>query len=162
MAGPTFEDIAARLQKQFGDAVLAADAGNRIPFVRVRADAVARVARFLRDELAFDFLMYIAGVDYPAEDKITLVYHYYSYRNECEFMVKADVPRQGGVTRSVAHLYAAADWLEREVYDLFGVTFEGHPKLTRLLTPEGFTGHPLLKDFKSADYVPFPDKMPAK
>jgi NADH-quinone oxidoreductase subunit C len=162
MAGLSFEYTADRLKFQFGDAVLAVEAGNRLPFVRVEADAVARVARFLRDELAFDFLMYITAVDYPAEDKITLVYHYYSYRDDLEFMVKADVPRRGGVTRSVAHLYAAADWLEREVYDLFGVTFDGHPDLTRLLTPEGFTGHPLLKDFTSADYVPFPDKMPAK
>jgi NADH-quinone oxidoreductase subunit C len=62
----------------------------------------------------------------------------------------------------VAHLYAAADWLEREVYDLFGVTFDGHPNLKRILTPERFQGHPLLKDFKNDDYVPFPDKMPAK
>jgi NADH-quinone oxidoreductase subunit C len=164
MAGLSFEDIAARVQDEFTYAVLDVNAGAGIPFVRVEADAVARVARFLRenDELAFDFLMYIAGVDYPADDKITLVYHYFSYRYEHELMVKADVPREGGVTRSVAHIYAAADWLEREIYDLFGVTFEGHPNLKRLLTPEGFEGHPLLKDFKNEDYVPFPDKMPGK
>jgi NADH-quinone oxidoreductase subunit C len=164
MAGLPFERIAARVKDRFPYAVLDVNAGDRIPFVRVEADAVARVARFLREdgELAFDFLMYVGAVDYPAQDKITLVYHYFSYRYEHELMVKADVPRAGGVTRSIAHIYAAANWLEREIYDLFGVTFEGHPKLTRLLTPEGFEGHPMLKDFTSDDYVPFPDKMPGK
>ena len=164
MVALPFEHMAARVKDQFGDAVVEVDAGNKIPFVRVKADAVARVARFLRDddELTFDFLMYIAATDYPAEDKITLAYHYFSYRYEHELMVKADVPRAGGVARSMAHIYAAADWLEREIYDLFGVTFDGHPNLTRLLTPEGFEGHPLLKDFASEHYVPFPDKMPGK
>jgi len=164
MAGLPFEHIAGVIKDRFGGAVVETNEGNRIPFVRVQADAVARVARFLRDEpsLAFDYLMYVTAVDFPAEDKITLVYHYFSYKYEHMFMVKADVARRGGVARSVAHLYAAAEWLEREVYDLFGVTFDGHPNLTRILTPEGFRGHPLLKDFKSDDYVPFPDKMPAK
>ena len=81
MAGLSFEQIAARVQDQFGDAVTEVSEGERVPFVRVQADAVARVARFLHDDadLSFDFLMYIAGVDYPAEDKITVVYHYFSY-----------------------------------------------------------------------------------
>jgi NADH-quinone oxidoreductase subunit C len=164
MAGLPLEQIAAKMKGTFGDAVVEANEGNQIPFVRVEADAVARVARFLRDEaeLSFDYLMYVTAVDLPDEDKLTLVYHYFSYQNEQSLMVKADVPRRGGSARSVAHLYAAAEWLEREVYDLFGVTFEGHPNLTRILTPEGFQGHPLLKDFKNDDYVPFPDKMPAK
>jgi len=164
MAGLSFEHMAARVKDEFTYAVLDVNAGDGMPFVRVQADAVARVARFLRedDELAFDFLMYVAAVDYPADDKITLVYHYFSYRYEHELIVKADVPRAGGVARSIAHIYAAADWLEREVYDLFGVAFDGHPNLKRLLTPEGFEGHPLLKDFTSEDYVPFPDKMPGK
>jgi NADH-quinone oxidoreductase subunit C len=164
MAELTFEQVVDRIKGALGDAVVEFSAGDGIPAVRLAADAVARAARFLRDdeELAFDFLMYVTAVDYPDEDKITLVYHYFSYRNEQSLMVKADVPRRGAAVRSIAHVYAAADWLEREVYDLFGVTFEGHPNLTRILTPEGFEGHPLLKDFTNEDYVPFPDKMPGK
>ncbi len=164
MAGLPFDQIAAKMKDTIGDAVVEVNEGDRVPFVRVEADAVARVARFLRDdgELAFDFLMYITAVDFPDEDKLTLVYHYFSYQNQQSLMVKADVPRRGGTARSIAHIYAAAEWLEREVYDLFGVTFDGHPNLKRILTPEGFRGHPLLKDFKNDDYVPFPDKMPGK
>jgi len=164
MVDPGFNDIAAALTGNFGTTVLAVEEGNRIPFVRVEADAVARVARFLRDEptLAFDFLMYVTAVDYPEEEKLTLLYHYFSYRHERSLLVKADVPRQGAEVPTVSHLYAAADWLEREVYDLFGVTFRDHPNLTRLLTPEGFEGHPLLKDFANDDYVPFPDWKPEK
>ena len=164
MAGLTFAQIVGKIQEGVGDVVVDVNEDGPLPYVKVNANAVARVARFLRDdaELSFDFLMYVSAVDYPAEEKLTLVYHYFSYRDEQSFMVKADVPRQGATVRSVAHLYAAADWLEREVFDLFGVSFEGHPNLTRILTPEGFTGHPLLKDFSSEDYVPFPDKMPGK
>jgi NADH-quinone oxidoreductase subunit C len=163
MAGLPLERIADKIKDAVGDAVDVGE-GDRIPFLRVEPGAVARVARFLRDdgELAFDFLMYVAAVDYPGEDKLTLVYHYFSYQNQQSLMLKADVARQGGRVRSIAHVYAAADWLEREVYDLFGVTFDGHPNLKRLLTPEGFEGHPLLKDFSNEDYVPFPDKMPGK
>ncbi|NIT35387.1 MAG: NADH-quinone oxidoreductase subunit C [candidate division Zixibacteria bacterium] len=164
MARLPFDQIAAKMKDAFGDAVVEVNEGNKVPFVLVEADAVARAAHFLRDEpeLSFDYLMYVTAVDLPEEDKLTLVYHYFSYRNQQSLMVKADVPRRGGSVRSVAHLYAAAEWLEREVYDLFGVTFEGHPNLKRILTPEGFQGHPLLKDFANEDYVPFPDKMPAK
>jgi NADH-quinone oxidoreductase subunit C len=164
MAGLPFEQIVDKIKDALGDVVVEVNEGERIPFVRVEAGAVARVARLLRDEpeLAFDYLMYVTAVDFPPEDKITLVYHYFSYKYEHSFTVKADVPRRGGVARSVAHIYAAAEWLEREVYDLFGVTFDGHPNLARILTPEGFRGHPLLKDFSSDDYVPFPDKMPGK
>jgi NADH-quinone oxidoreductase subunit C len=164
MAGLTLERIADKIRDGVGDVVVEVNEGDRVPFVKVEANALARVARLLRDDadLAFDFLMYITAVDYPAEEKLTLAYHYFSYRDEGTLLVKADVPRHGATVRSVAHIYAAADWLEREVFDLFGVTFDGHPNLKRILTPEGFKGYPLLKDFANEDYVPFPDKMPGK
>jgi NADH-quinone oxidoreductase subunit C len=164
MAGLTIEQIVGKIKDGVGDVVVEVNEGDRVPFVKIEANAVARVARFLRDdaELAFDFLMYITAVDYPDEDKLTLVYHYFSYRDEQSLMVKADITRRDGMARSIAHIYAAADWLEREIYDLFGVTFDGHPNLKRILTPEGFEGYPLLKDFTNEDYVPFPDKMPGK
>jgi NADH-quinone oxidoreductase subunit C len=164
MAGLTIEQIVGKIKDGVGDVVFEVNEGDRVPFVKIEANAVARVARFLRDdaELAFDFLMYITAVDYPDEDKLTLVYHYFSYRDEQSLMVKADITRRDGMARSIAHIYAAADWLEREIYDLFGVTFDGHPNLKRILTPEGFEGYPLLKDFTNEDYVPFPDKMPGK
>jgi NADH-quinone oxidoreductase subunit C len=164
MAGLSFEQIVGKIREGVGDVVVDVTEGGLLPFVKIEANAVARVARLMRDDadLSFDFLMYIGAVDYPAEEKITLVYHYFSYRDEQSFMVKADVPRQGATVHSITHLYAAADWLEREIFDLFGVSFEGHPNMTRILTPEGFEGHPLLKDFANEDYVPFPDKMPGK
>jgi NADH-quinone oxidoreductase subunit C len=164
MAELTFAQLAESISGALGDAVVDVNQGARVPYVGIKADAVARTARFLHDDedLAFDYLMYVTAVDYPDEDRLTLVYHYFSHRNGQSLMVKVDVPRRGAAVRSIAHIYAAADWLEREVYDLFGVTFDGHPNLTRILTPEGFEGHPLLKDFANEDYVPFPDKMPGK
>ncbi|MGD8717804.1 MAG: NADH-quinone oxidoreductase subunit C [Candidatus Zixiibacteriota bacterium] len=164
MSNAAFDKIAARLKETFGDAVVEVNGEGMLPFVRVEPASLARVARFLKDEagLGCDFLMFISAVDYPEDEKITLVYQYFSYEHQHEFMVKADVPRAGAAVPTVTHLYAAADWLEREVFDLFGVTFEGHPNMTRLLTPEGFTGHPLLKDFTNEDYIPFPDVKPGK
>lgn len=159
MAALTFADIAGRVKKKLGDACLVVAEGNRIPFIKVAPLYAREAAALLRDDpaLAFDFLMYITAVDYPAEDKITVVYHFFSYGHRHSLMLKCDVPRKGGRVPSLVPLYAAAEWLEREVYDLFGVTFVGHPNLKRILTPEGFVGHPLLKDFTNEDYVPFPE-----
>jgi len=159
MAALPFADIAARVKRALGGACLELNEGNKIPFVKVAPLYLREAAALLRDDadLAFDYLMYITAVDYPAEEKITLVYHFFSYKHRHSFMMKADVGRAGGRAPSLTPLYAAADWHEREVYDLFGVTFVGHANLSRILTPENFVGHPLLKDFKNDDYVPMPE-----
>jgi len=70
--------------------------------------------------------------------------------------MKADVPRSGGAVPSIVHLYEAADWLENEVYEMFGVTFEGHPNPRRMILPEWFTGHPMLRDYENEDLEKIP------
>ena len=72
--------------------------------------------------------------------------------------MKADIPRSGGVVPSVVYLYEAAEWLENEVYEMFGVTFEGHPNPRRLILPEWFTGYPMLRDYENEDF----EKIPAQ
>jgi len=156
---PTLEQIAARLRETFRDAVLEVAGDGAVPFLRVEARSLGDMSHVLQTdaELAFDYLVFLTAVDYPADDKITLVYRFFSYKHGEALTLKADVPRAGGRAPTISHHFPAADWPEREVFDLFGVVFDGHPNLQRLLTAEGFVGHPLLKDFTSEDYVPFPE-----
>ena len=123
----------------------------------VRKEKILDVLRFLRDDpdLQYNFLMDIGGVDYLAYPDQTLrglgrfgvVYQLYSQKYNTRFRVKAMVPEQDLTIDSVYPLWKIADWTERELYDMFGVTFKGHPDHRRILTPEGFTAFPLRKDY---------------
>jgi len=116
--------------------------------VWVRPAAVADVARFLREApgLEFDYLSSITAVDYV--DHFEMVYHLTSFAHNHSAVVKARVPGRGEPSLpSVVGVWKGADLQEREVWDLMGVRFEGHPNMKRLLLWEGFQGHPLRKDF---------------
>jgi len=113
---------------------------------------IVELLRFLRDdaELAFDFLMDLFGVDYlemEAAERFAVVYHLYSMKHGHRLRVKAFIPETSAAIDSVAGIYPAADWAERETYDQYGIRFTGHPDLRRILNPDDFTGHPLRKDF---------------
>ena len=142
--------IHARLKVRFGDAV--GDlAGTRADNAgtTVTPAAIADVGRFLKTEsgLEFDCLSNLSGVDYPKREVIEVVYHLYSYRHRHRFVLKVPAPRDNPVVVSVAAVWSHAEWQEREVFDLLGVTFDGHPDLRRILMPEDWPGHPLRKDF---------------
>ena len=141
--------IHARLQGRFGAVIGDCQATAKDPWIGVAPAAVVDVCRFLRDdpELRFDSLSNQTGVDYKAKNLIQVVYHLYSYPQRHAIVLKADVPRDAPSLPSVVDVWPAANWLEREIYDLVGVTFEGHPDLRRLLMPEDWPGHPLRKDF---------------
>ena len=142
-------EIVDLLRKSFGGKIGDFDDTAGDPFVYVQPDAIEEVCRFLKhdDTLAFDALSNLSGVDYPKTNAIQVVYHLYSYRYRHMLVLKVDANREDPVVRSVAGVWRAADWLEREVFDLLGVRFEGHPELRRILMPEDWTGHPLRKDF---------------
>jgi len=135
-----------------GDAVsdLTTDAAvTKDAFFKVKPDRWLEVARLLRDtpELAFDFLNCVTAVDYIKENKIQVVYHLYSYPHRHETVVKVDLDRAKPQVPSVESIWKAADWQEREQFDLFGVEFLGHPDLRRILMPDEFTAFPLRKDY---------------
>ena len=110
---------------------------------------IADACQYLKHDpdLAFDALGNLSGVDYPKENAIQVVYHLYSYRHRHSIVLKVNANRDGPVVQSVTRVWRAANWLEREVFDLLGVEFDGHPDLRRLLMPEDWPGHPLRKDF---------------
>lgn len=158
-------EIYARLQQHFGSGVILghtpAGEGIKDPFVTVVASRIDKVCLFCRVEadLAFDFFQTITGLD--TGDTLTCVYHLYSYTHRHTLVLKTGVSRQDPRLPTCTRVWPAADWYEREVYDLFGVAFEGHPDLRRLLLPEDWVGYPMRKDYKEeAEYRPTAAETP--
>jgi NADH-quinone oxidoreductase subunit C len=148
--------IHQRLAERFGEAVVSFEAAALQPFAVVKAEAVDEVAGFCKAEpdLAFDNLMCLSAVDYPKEDppRMEVVYHLYSYRHRHTFVLKVHLPREGGSVPTVEGVWGVANWHEREAYDLFGIVFEGHSDLRRILLPDDWVGHPLRKDWQDPDF----------
>ena len=141
--------IHQRLKARFGDQIGECDLEVKDPFIVVQPAAIVEVGKFLKSEpdLFFDCLTNESGVDYKAKGVIQIVYHLYSYRHRHAIVLKVDAPRDNPVVPTVEHVWKTANWLEREIYDLLGVTFDGHVDLRRLLMPEDWVGYPLRKDF---------------
>lgn len=121
----------------------------------VRRDAVVRALTFLRDDgkCLFDMLVDVCGVDYPDRaERFDVVYNLLSLRLNQRIRVKVTTDEEQAVP-SVVSVYSAAGWFEREAWDLYGIYFEDHPDLRRILTDYGFEGHPMRKDFPLTGYV---------
>ncbi len=150
------------LQAKFGDAIAdlhAQDKKDHNPWFYVKPEALVEVAQHLRDtpELAFDYLECLSGVDYPERSQIEVVYHLFSYKKKHRMVMKTALGRDEPHVRTVSGVWSAANWQERECFDLFGVQFEGHPDLRRILLPEDWVGYPLRKDYKEQpDYHGIP------
>ncbi|MBI4525457.1 MAG: NADH-quinone oxidoreductase subunit C [Deltaproteobacteria bacterium] len=119
------------------------------PYLSVSAPAIVEVCRYLRDQpgLEFEVLSDLTAVDLPKENKLQIVYHLYSYSQRHQIVLKADLPREEPRIATVEGVWSAANWFEREVFDLFGVFFDGHSDLRRILLPEDWLGYPLRKDY---------------
>ena len=115
--------------------------------VTVARDEIARVARHLKDAEDFRYCVDVTAVDWrQREPRFDVVYHFYSFSKNGRIRVKCGVA-DGEEVPSIAPVFLAANWPERETWDMFGIRFTGHPDLRRILTWEGFHGHPLRKDF---------------
>jgi NADH-quinone oxidoreductase subunit C len=156
------------LEQKFGDKIRAKKPDAIDPFVVVVPSDLLDVCRFLRDDarLRLDMLNCISGVDYLEidpkkapkagfEPHLEVVYHFQSFTHRHRFVLKVILPRwkddkAGELPEvpSVTSLWRAADWHEREVYDLSGVRFSGHPDLKRILLADDWVGHPLRKDYE--------------
>jgi len=136
-------------------AVLGADVAYGELMVTIEASAVTKLLTFLRDDQNCQFkqLVDVTAVDYPdREARFTVVYNLLSLRHNQRVRVKIAVA-EGATLASVVGVFSSANWLEREVWDLFGIAFSGHPDLRRILTDYGFEGHPLRKDFPLTGHV---------
>jgi NADH-quinone oxidoreductase subunit C len=127
--------------------VLSAREYARQVTVVVEREKVADVARHLKEKEDFRYCVDVTAVDWKKrEPRFDVVYHFYSFSKNDRIRVKCGVA-DGQEVPSIAGVFLAADWSEREAYDMFGIRFAGHPDLRRILTWEGFNGHPLRKDF---------------
>ncbi len=141
--------IYERLEKKFPDQVSQFKGDVPEPYLNVNPQAIVDVCRFLRDDesLKFEVLSDLTALDWPKEQKIQIVYHLYSYSQKHQIVLKADVARDHPRIATVEDVWKVANWFEREVYDLFGVIFEGHSDLRRIMLPEDWVGYPLRKDY---------------
>ena len=145
------EHVAASL----GDAVLGFEVAFGDLTVTVTRDSIVGVATFLRDDPKCRFISFVdvCGADYPAREfRFDVVYHFLSPHLNQRIRLKLEADDVTPVP-SICDVFAGANWFEREVYDLYGVLFSGHPDLRRILTDYGFDGHPLRKDFPLTGFV---------
>ncbi|HEV2297219.1 MAG TPA: NADH-quinone oxidoreductase subunit C [Candidatus Acidoferrales bacterium] len=121
----------------------------------VPRERLVGTAEFLKSdpELAFDFLSDITAVDrFPVEPRFEVNYHLTSLKNRARLRLKVKVTAKDAVIATVTTLWPTANWHEREIFDLMGVRFEGHPNLTRILMPDDWEGHPHRKDYPVEGY----------
>ncbi len=145
----TDDRLVERLRERFGDAIHSAVimVGQRVVVVAV--DSLAEVLTYLKsgDELKFDLLLDVTAVHRPAETPpFELVYQLCSTSTLERVRIKSGI-EDGASAQSVTGIWRTANWLERECFDMFGIVFEGHPDLRRILLPEGWEGHPLRKEY---------------
>jgi NADH-quinone oxidoreductase subunit C len=140
-----YQRLKARFETHVGDCHLDA----KDPWIAVAPSGIEEICRYLHDdpELRFDCLSNQSAVDWQANNVIQVVYHIYSYPHRHWVILKVDLPREKPVVCTVEGVWKVANWLEREIYDLMGVVFEGHSDLRRLLMPEDWVGYPARKDF---------------
>lgn len=149
------QDLAEHVTDNLGEALLSSDISFGELTINVVRDEIGTVLRFLRDNTSTKFISFVdlCGADYPARaDRFDVVYHLMSPQHNTRIRVKLQTNEDDPVP-SVVDVFPAADWCEREAYDLYGILFSGHPDLRRLLTDYGFEGHPLRKDFPLTGFV---------
>jgi len=138
------------VKAKFADQVLGVGAHAGQAWVDVKRDRIVDVLRTLRDECGYDLMSDLTAVDYLNQgmpERYAVVYNLYSVKDNVRTRVKAWVPEADPTIDSVASLWRAAPWAEREVWDLMGIKFKGHPDLKRIQLPENYEGHPLRKDY---------------
>jgi NADH-quinone oxidoreductase subunit C len=139
--------ILERLKNQFGDRVLEVVDRKLDPFAVVDPKAIVEIGRYLKSdpELQMDCLSNQSGVDY--KDHVEVVYHFFSYQRRHGTVLKVKLPRDNPSIETLESVWKSANWMEREIFDLLGVNFEGHSDMRRILMPEDWVGYPLRKDF---------------
>jgi NADH-quinone oxidoreductase subunit C len=138
------------VKSTFPDEVLGEGEHAKQRWVEVRRGRTLEILQALRDSLQFEMLMDLTAVDWSGQDKperFSVVYQLFSLTHNQYFRVKVWVPEDDPVVPSAFGLWRSADWSEREVWDMYGIRFDGHPGLKRILLPESYTGHPLRKDY---------------
>jgi NADH-quinone oxidoreductase subunit C len=151
-----YNSLAQRIRERFGDRISACTVAHGELTVVIDKGCIQSIGEILRDdsEFAFEQLLDVCGVDYSTYGngswegpRYAVVYHLLSVAKNHRLRLKVFVDGDPPIVDSVINLWASANWFEREAFDLFGIVFDGHPDLRRILTDYGFIGHPFRKDF---------------
>jgi len=158
------QSLAEQIKTQFADQVYGISEHAGQWRVDIRREAALPVLTFARETLGLTYLADVTAIDnlrMPVQrpERFTVIYVLRSLETRQLLVVRAFVPESDPTIESATALWKAANWLEREVYDMFGITFRNHPNLIRILTPENFEGHPLRKDFPTAG-IGYRDRFP--
>lgn len=152
------EEIIQALKEKFPEAIVEVPEEAKDPAVVVKKESLEEVALFLRDEAGFNYLSFMSGVDRP--ERLEVVYYLYSMGREPirdnlgPFVLKVYLEdKENPSLPTVSHIWPSAFQQEQEIYDMFGVHFEGHPDLRRIFMWDGFPGWPLRKDFENRTYT---------
>lgn len=163
MIDPARTENQTEVEQHF-ESILSADDRPGYSGYVVPASRLLQVAQTLRDELGYDYLSSVTGVDYLLENQMEVVYHFYRTSGGSGLVLKTRVDRDTAEVPSLVPIFPGADFQEREAWDLLGIRFTGHPDLRRILTWEGFHGHPLRKDWKEPFFEeetkPFKSRWP--
>ena len=145
------KEIVNAVKKEFADAVYEVSFDVDIPVFVVKKERLVELIKYLRDKQEFLLFLDLSAIDYlkwkdKRDYRFEVVYHLLNIFDNIRVRVKIRI-REGESVPTIVRLYKGADWAERECYDMFGIEFDGHPNLERLLLPKRFPGHPLRKDF---------------
>lgn len=143
---PWDSDLVRTLKAQYGSGIKEASTYVGQKYLVVESSIAYEILLHMRDQL-FDYLVDVTAVHYPKrEAQFDIIYILYSFKNNQRVRVKTEI-KDGQTLRSAFAIWPTANWLEREVFDMFGISFDGHPELKRILLPEDWKGHPLRKDY---------------
>lgn len=155
MPSDALKDLADYIEEELDEYILGFAFINRELVVNAKRESIIKVLSFLRDdkECACQILVDLTAVDYPDRaERFDVVYNLLSLKQNHRIRVKVSTDEEKTVP-SVSEVYSFAGWCEREVWDMYGIVFDNHPDLRRILTDYGFEGHPLRKDFPLTGYV---------
>lgn len=145
-ATPWQSELTGMLKEQFGDQISECSTYLGHSFLIAKPEAVIPILEFLKLEADFDYLVDVTAVDYPKRpERFDVVYILYSFARNEHVRVKTRIP-DGYKPQTAVGVYVTANWLEREVFDMFGIAFADHPDMRRILMPEDWEGYPLRKD----------------
>lgn len=145
--------VVAKLTDHFGEAIERHEVITDMLCITVNKEVINEALLFLRDdkEMQFNFLTTLCGMHYPEKEQLGLVFHLHSFVNNQRIRIKTSTDMSNPVFPTSTTIWPSANWMERETYDFYGILFEGHPNLVRILNVDDMTDFPLRKDFPLED-----------
>ncbi len=141
-------NVVKAIEEKFGDKVLESGGYAGDTLITVDKSVIHDVCSFLKESHHFDYLVDLFGTDrFTSGDRFEVIYNIFSLKHAIRIFIKTRIPEENPVLPTTSDIWEAANWNEREVWDMFGIKFDGHPDLRRMFMPEDFKYHPLRKEF---------------